>query len=222
MSTPPPERPANGRESTRDKIVSAALRVFATKGFEAATLKEITTLSQTNVAAIHYHFGSKEALIQAVLGSVADPINQLRMQLLESVPAQERTLRHVVHALVAPPIRLSFDATGDARLLTRLLLQARVLPSEFTSSTIFAHYDATAMRFVKALMDATPSLTPKDAYWRYAFAIGAMHYIVTESDAGHHRLKRLSGGQCDTDDPDAIIDQLIAFVVAGFQAPAHR
>ena len=205
--------------STRAKIIAAALRVFATRGFEAATLKEITSASQTNVAAIHYHFGSKEVLIQEVLASVANPINRLRLELLESVPeGAGRTLGHVVRALVIPPIRLSLEATGDARLLTRLLLQARALPSEFTSTTIFAQYDATAQHFVQALMAATPGLSKQDAYWRYAFAIGAMHYIVSESEAGHHRLQRISGGLCDTDDPDAIARQLVAFVVAGFQA----
>ncbi len=205
--------------STRHKIIDAALRVFAIRGFEAATLKEITSVSQTNVAAIHYHFGSKEVLIEAVLASVANPINRMRLELLEADPVEPaRALEHVVHALVAPPIRLSFDATGDARLLTRLPMQARALPSEFTSETIFANYDATAQRFVQALMQAAPGLCAEDAYWRYAFAIGAMHYIVTEADAGHHRLHRISGGRCNTDDPDAIVRQLVAFLVAGFHA----
>lgn len=209
--------------STRAKIIAVALRVFATRGFEAATLKEITTASQANVAAIHYHFGSKEVLIQEVLASVANPINRLRLEMLESVPeGPGRTLEHVVRALVTPPIRLSLAETGDARLVTRLLLQARALPSELTSTTIFAQYDATAQHFVQALMTAAPTLSRRDAYWRYAFAIGAMHYIVSESEAGHHRLQRISGGLCDTHDPEAIVSQLVAFVMAGFQAATPR
>jgi len=124
----------------------------------------------------------------------------------------------VVEALVAPPIRLSFDATGDGRLLTRLLLQARALPSEFTTATIFQQYDTTAQHFVQAMMDAEKGLDKEEAFWRYAFAIGAMHYIVTDSDAANHRLNRISGGLCDTDDPETIIRQLITFVVAGLRA----
>lgn len=206
-------------DSTRSKIVMAALRVFATRGFEAASLKEITTASETNVAAIHYHFGSKEALIREVLQTVADPVNRMRMELLEQQPAgPARTLEHVVEALVAPPIRYSLDATGDGRMLTRLLLQARALPSEFTTTTIFQQYDATAQHFVQAMMDAEPGLGQEEAFWRYAFAIGAMHYIVTDSDAANHRLNRISGGLCDTNDPETIIRQLIAFAVAGMRA----
>jgi AcrR family transcriptional regulator len=213
--------PLKPAESTRAKIVTAALRVFATRGFEAASLKEITTASETNVAAIHYHFGSKEALIREVLQTVADPVNQMRMEMLARPPARPgQVLEHVVEALLAPPIRLSADATGDGRLLARLILQARALPSEFTNSALFQQYDSTALHFVQALMDAEPGLDRQEAFWRYAFAIGAMHYIVSDSDAANHRLNRLSGGLCDTDDPEAIVRQLVAFVVAGMRARA--
>lgn len=215
-----PEAPAaKPRDSTRSKIVMAALRVFATRGFEAASLKEITTASETNVAAIHYHFGSKESLIREVLQTVADPINRLRMEMLERQPTgSSRTLEHVLEALLAPPIRLSADTTGDGRLLTRLILQARALPSEFTNTALVQQYDSMALRFVQALREVEPGLNEADAFWRYAFAIGAMHYIVADSDAANHRLNRLSGGLCDTDDPEAILRQLMAFVVAGMRA----
>lgn len=215
MNTPAPKP----KDSTRSKIVMAALRVFATRGFEAASLKEITTASETNVAAIHYHFGSKEALIREVLQTVADPVNQLRMDMLARQPAGPgRTLEHVLEALLAPPIRLSADTTGDGRLLTRLILQARALPSEFTNTALVQQYDEMALHFVQALREVEPGLSEGDAFWRYAFAIGAMHYIVADSDAANHRLNRLSGGLCDTDDPEAILRQLIAFVAAGMRA----
>lgn len=218
----PASKPA---DATRARIVSAAVQAFAHRGFEAVSLKEITTASGVNVAAIHYHFGSKEALIREVLQSMTEPVNRMRRELLEQVPAgKRRTLEHVVEALVAPPIRLGFDAAGDGRLLPRLILQTRALPSQFTTATIFQQYDDTAALFVQAMMDAEPGLAKEEAYWRYAFAIGAMHYIVTEADAANHRLARISGGLCDTDDPDTIIRQLIAFVVAGMRAhaPARR
>lgn len=219
LAAPPDATAAKPKDSTRSKIVMAALRVFATRGFEAASLKEITTASETNVAAIHYHFGSKEALIREVLQTVADPVNQLRMDMLERhPPGPGRTLEHVVEALLAPSIRLSADATGDGRLLTRLILQARALPSEFTNTALFQQYDSMALHFVQALRDAEPGLSQAEAFWRYAFAIGAMHYIVADSDAANHRLNRLSGGLCDTDDPEAIVRQLVAFVVAGMRA----
>jgi len=176
-------------------------------------------MSGANAAAIHYHFGSKEALIRAVLQSISDPVNRMRRELLEQVPpGPRRTLEHVVEALVAPPIRLSFDATGDNRMVPQLILQTRALPSEFTTAEIFQQYDDTAVFFVHAMMDLEPGLGKEEAFWRYAFTIGAMHYIMTDSNAANHRLNRISGGLCNTDDPDAIIRQLVPFVVAGIRA----
>jgi AcrR family transcriptional regulator len=59
---------SNGREDeTRQRLLAAAGEIFSCKGFEAATVREITRLAKVNLAAIHYHFGSKERLYQAVL-----------------------------------------------------------------------------------------------------------------------------------------------------------
>lgn len=206
--------------STKSKITTSALELFATRGFEATSLKDITMLADVNVAAVHYHFGNKDDLIRAVLQSVAQPINSLRMQALEQLSGEGAlTLDRIVEALVSPPILHSLDATGDSRLLVKLLMQARALPQETTNAAIFKQYDAMALLFVEAFMKASPGLNQAEAFWRYSFTIGAMMYIISDGDKNYHRLNRLSAGLCDTDDPKIIIKQLVAFVVAGIQAP---
>ena len=206
--------------STKEKITASALTLFATQGFDATSLKDITTLADVNVAAIHYHFGNKDDLIRAVLESVAQPINALRTQALEKLSGDGTlTLERIVDALVAPPIMHSLQTTGDSRLLVRLLMQARALPQAATNAAIFEQYDAMALLFVESFMKVTPGLNREEAFWRYSFTIGAMMYIISDGDKNYHRLNRLSAGLCDTDDPTAIIKQLVAFVVAGFAAP---
>jgi AcrR family transcriptional regulator len=206
--------------STKEKITASALTLFATQGFDATSLKDITTLADVNVAAIHYHFGNKDDLIRAVLESVAQPINALRTQALEKLSGDGTlTLERIVDALVAPPIMHSLQTTGDSRLLVRLLMQARALPQATTNAAIFEQYDAMALLFVESFMKVTPGLNREEAFWRYSFTIGAMMYIISDGDKNYHRLNRLSAGLCDTDDPTAIIKQLVAFVVAGFAAP---
>ncbi|RZT92215.1 TetR family transcriptional regulator [Advenella incenata] len=206
--------------STKEKITASALTLFATRGFDAISLKDITTLADVNVAAIHYHFGNKDDLIRAVLESVAQPINALRMQALEKLSGDGMlTLERIVDALVAPPIMHSLQTTGDSRLLVRLLMQARALPQATTNVAIFEQYDAMALLFVESFMKVTPGLNREEAFWRYSFTIGAMMYIISDGDKNYHRLNRLSAGLCDTDDPTVIIKQLVAFVVAGFSAP---
>ncbi|PJX22944.1 hypothetical protein CAP48_12805 [Advenella sp. S44] len=206
--------------STKEKITTSALTLFATRGFDATTLKDITTHANVNVAAIHYHFGNKDDLIRVVLESVAQPINALRMQALEKLSGDGTlTLERIVDALVAPPIMHSLRTTGDSRLLVRLLMQARALPQATTNAAIFEQYDAMALLFVESFMKVTPGLNRAEAFWRYSFTIGAMMYIISDGDKNYHRLNRLSAGLCDTDDPTVIINQLVAFVVAGFAAP---
>jgi AcrR family transcriptional regulator len=205
--------------TTRARILLTALRVFATRGFEAASLRQITQLSKVNVAAIHYHFGSKEVLIREVLRSVSEPLNQLRLQGLERpLGAPALPLEQIIEALVGPPVMLSFQATGEWRLLIRLLVQARSLPREATNATIFEQYDAMAQRFVLELMAAEPGLEREEAFWRYSFAIGAMMYIVTDADESYQRLSRISDGLCDTNDPGTIVRQLVTFIAAGMRA----
>jgi AcrR family transcriptional regulator len=207
-----------GEQATRASILRAALEVFAQRGFEAASLREITERAQVNVAAIHYHFGTREALMQDVMRAVAGPLNRLRLADLDAACAQGQPgLDEVVRALVSPPVMLSAAATGEPRLLMRLLIQARALPREATNSAIFEQYDAMAIRFVDALIAATPGLSREDAFWSYAFAIGALMYIVSDADQAYHRLQRISGGLCDTDDPATIVRQLVAFITAGIR-----
>lgn len=218
---PPPLQLFAGEKSTRSKILRAALEVFATRGFEAATLREITDRAKVNVAAIHYHFGSREELVHEVMRAVSEPVNRSRLEALERAP-RPLTTGAVIEALIAPPVLLSFEPGGQWRLLIRLLVQARALPREVTNHAIFEQYDALALTFVEAMMQADPALAREEAFWRYAFAIGSMMYIVSDSDQGYHRLQRLSGGLCDTGDATAIVRQLVAFISAGMQAARPR
>lgn len=201
---------------TCTRILAAALEVFASKGFEAASLREITDRAGVNVAAIHYHFGSREELIQALMQSVAAPLNQMRLTALEQACAgASPSLPSVIRALVGPPVMMSAGSTGEPRLLIRLLIQARALPSEATNHAIFEQYDSLAIKFVDAIQQATPGLSREEAFWRYSFAIGAMFYIVSDSDQQYHRLERISNGLCNTSDPEEIVRQLVNFITAG-------
>lgn len=205
--------------TTQDKILEAALKLFAKYGFEAVTLKDITEEAGVNVAAIHYHIGDKQKLIQTVLASATEPVNQLRLSLLKQLEdSNDLTLKGVVEALVSPPIQQSISMTGNSRLLIRLLMHARALPEQKSSALIFSYYDDLALRFVEAFMKVTPGLGREEAFWRYSFTIGAMMYVITDSDKNYHRINQLSDGLCDTDDPATIINQLVVFIVAGFQA----
>src|SRR6476646_3251166 len=78
--------PASG--ATKARILDAAESLFMAHGFEATSLRAITASADVNLAAVHYHFGSKEELFQSVLARRLDPMNRKRLELLSRLEAQ--------------------------------------------------------------------------------------------------------------------------------------
>jgi len=207
---------------TRERVLTAAMHVFAEHGFDGATLREITARAGANIAAVNYYFRSKDELIRHVLDVFVRPIMESRMEALAACEreAGDRPLdlEAVVEALVRPMVYLSRDGRGG-RALIRLLLQTRALPRDATRSFTYETFDPILHRFANAIGRAVPGLSREDIYWRIDFAVGAMMQILTDSDSGSRRLANLSGGLCDTDDNEAIAAQLVAFIVGGFRVP---
>lgn len=209
---------------TRERILNAALHVFSERGFDAATLREITEAADANIAAVNYYFRSKDALIREVLETFTRPGIAGRIAALDACEQEAADgapeLESVVEALVRPMVQLSHDRRGG-RAMIRLLMQTRALPRPQTVSFFSEELDPLIHRFVDALARALPDLERADIFWRYNFALGAVMQVLTDSDPKTRRLARLSDGLCDTDDDDAIIAHLVTFIAAGFRAPSR-
>ncbi len=70
------DRATRGRQ-TRERLMQVATEIFAQKGFQAATTREICELAQSNMAAIHYHFGDKSGLYKSVLQMPLEQFSQM-------------------------------------------------------------------------------------------------------------------------------------------------
>ena len=97
--------------ATKDRILDAAESLFMEHGFEATSLRSITAAADVNLAAVNYHFGSKEELFQAVLTRRLDPMNQERLDLLTAL---EREAAPDACRLRADPVR-DVRAGAEAR-----------------------------------------------------------------------------------------------------------
>jgi AcrR family transcriptional regulator len=210
---------------TKQRILAAALCVFAEQGYNAATLREITSAAGVNIAAVNYHFGSKQALMRAVFGRLARPVNELRLKLLDEYEAQAGgkpiSLEQIFDALFRPIVYLSRERKSGGFALVRLIIQVRALPQPFMNSIVSEQFDPVANRIVDAMCRSLPHLSREEVFWRYDFALGAMLHVISDADRGLRRLSRLSGGLCDTDDPARIVDELLRFVVAGMRGPGQ-
>jgi AcrR family transcriptional regulator len=213
--------------ATKAQILDAAIRLFGDRSFDAVSVRDITSKAKANLGAVNYHFVSKLNLIREVLKTLASPINEARLTSLNayetSLNGGRPDLETLIRILVEPFVRSAKDRGGRGIYYPRLMMLARTLPGDLIGSYLSEQHDAMARQFVKAIGRALPNLDEEEIFWRYDFAIGSTLNIVGDAYRSH-RLRRLSGGQCDTDDADRIVDELVAFVSAGMRgaAPARR
>ena len=110
-------------KDTKSAILDAAEELFARRGPNAVSLRQVIARAKVNLAAIHYHFGSKESLLQSVLSRRLVPLNAERLALLEAVERKSRRmpLEKILEALVGPALRLSRDPRKGGGEFMRLL-----------------------------------------------------------------------------------------------------
>jgi len=204
------------RPDTRDRILDVAERMFAQQGFDLTSLRALTAGADVNLAAVHYHFGSKERLFEAVLVRLVEPVNAERLARLDAAGAQGApALEAIIEAFVAPPLH----AVADARRAdVARVLMGRVMssPDEQMRSLLLKLFGSVLDRFIPAFAHALPHLSREEVLWRFFFMIGV---LVQTMSCGHH-LRSVSGGSCDPARVEDAIPRIVQFVAAGMRAPA--
>ncbi|GAB4273868.1 MAG: hypothetical protein Kow0013_27850 [Pararhodobacter sp.] len=209
-------RPERGE--AQDAILDAAEVVFADNGFHGATTRAIAEQAGANAALIHYYFGSKEALYEAVIARRSGAINDERRARLADLHARGKPdLEAVLDALLRPTIALGRDPSRGGAHYARLLGHAAAGTDERSRRLTGAHYNAIARVFIDELAAAVPGLAREDAVGGYlnAIAIG----ISLMAPTG--RAQELSDGALTDDDLDALIERAVRFIAAGIRALAR-
>lgn len=216
------ERVQPSDSGTAARILESAITLFAARGFDEVTVRDIAEDAGANPAAISYYFGAKEQLIQHAIRSVIAPLNERRLAALAAVRAMNGpiALEDVVRAMVEPTVRACTSGAGSERHYARVLVLSFALRQPFIDEVMNQETDQVAERFVEALGEALPGNDRATLFWRYDFMIGALLHILLDASR-NHRLRRLSGGLCDTSNPEDLVAQLVAFIVAGLKAQAH-
>ena len=207
--------------ATKDRILDAAEALFMEHGFEATTLRAITTAAAgVNLAAVNYHFGTKEELFEAVLTRRLDPMNQERVALLDQMERESAphplSCDRILMALFVPALRLARDPARGGSNFLRLLGRAYADPAPFIRQFLSIQYAVMIARFKDAFGRALPHLPRKELSWRLHFIMGALSYTLAGTDA----LKIISELSPDEPDNDEILLRRLApFLLAGLNAP---
>jgi AcrR family transcriptional regulator len=205
--------------TTKDRILDAAERLFARDGIEATSLRAITTEAGVNLAAVNYHFQSKDALVTAVIMRRVGPVNDQRLALLEACEREAGDgplpLEAVVDAFVRPVLEIFGSRSRDfAPLMGRLYTE----PSEYLEKIYKSKIEPVAERFIQAYERALPGLPRNELVWRLHFSMGAIGHTLAAS----HVLRMLSDGQCDPSDVEGTLKRLQTFMLAGLTAPVEE
>lgn len=206
------------KADTRQKILDAAEKLFADNGFEATSLRMITSAAGVNLASVNYHFRSKDELIRAVYDRRLRPLNQARLEALDgyvrSLGNRRPELEPVLRAFLAPVVRLRASADGGA--LGRLLGRTYTETSPVARQAVFERMREIARPFTEALRRALPGVGQIELLWKLHFAVGVMAHTL----GGTEHLKFISGGLCDPLAAADVLERMVAFVAAGMRAPA--
>jgi AcrR family transcriptional regulator len=203
---------------TRESLLDAAEKLFSEHGIQAASLRQITQEASANLAAVNYHFGSKDGLVRAVFSRRLRPMNDERFRRLQEVDLEaDDAVEQILTAFLEPLLRLVSEKPDGVRGFARLMGRAWSEPSEEVRTIILEEIRETIDRFMAAFRQVLPHLSDGELMWRFHFLAGAMGHTVSCS----YVLERYSGGSCHTQDPDEILDQLVRFLAAGMRAPSR-
>ena len=199
------------RTDTKLRILDAAENLFGRRGFDATSLRDITGEAQVNLAAVNYHFQSKDSLIDAVIQRRIEPVNRRRLEMLDAA-GPNATIEQIMEAFAVPVI--------ESDLSQIMPLMGRVLstPDQFVTRVFNKHLKSVADRFVDGIGRALPELTQAELMWRIHFVGGIIAHVLSWS----HLLPELTGGVCDPSDRKALTARLVRFMSAGFRAPEGK
>ena len=200
--------------STKDRILHAAEELFAAQGFATTSLRQVTSRADVNIAAVNYHFGSKDNLVNEVFRRRMDEMSAERLAALKTaIDKHPGELEPVLAAFVEPALAMAQDRHGGGAFI-RVIARAYAESNDSLRKFLSDQYGHVLRHFGKALAACLPGIDKDSLYWRLDFLAGALTYAM--SDFG--MIKRPSGAS-EAAHRARAARELIRFAAAGLQAP---
>jgi AcrR family transcriptional regulator len=197
-------------ESTRERLLNIAEQRFGEGGYEGTSLRAITVAAAANIAAVNYHFGSKEALLRAAVARAMAPVNTERRRRLDQLEAKgQPTAEQLIRAFIEPGLELVLRRGERGPVVARFIGRIAFDPSRRIRELYAAESDPVEARYLAALRAALPSASPESVAFGYVNMLGLL--ALHQSQA----LSKVPGAE-EPEDPGKVAESLIAFLVAAF------
>ena len=207
-------------DHTRSAILSAAERLYADRGFGDVTLRDIVASASVNLAAVNYHFGSKDELIAELFVTRSLATNRERLNELkaaEEAGGGRADIDAIFRALVGPTLRGCLGPSSEGSTAARFMIRASiesVPPIRRIKNREVDHL----RKFAAAMRRSLPGRAEPDLYWGLHFALAMAHHTIRERE----RLTKLSEGLCDLDDVQGIVERVVAVSVMALTGSGTR
>lgn len=205
------------QKDTRTRILDAAENLFAVHGFHGTSLRDITRAAGVNLAAVNYHFGSKDALFEEVFLRRFRPINAIRRDGLEKVREQARrenvrpAVREVLHAFIFPILQFRETEPGAATFVA-FVIRTMSEHDDRLREILIGHFRPTFFLCLEILSESLPRVPRDVLFWRLQFAIGAMSHSL-------HMLDVLPAGEVPVFGMERMTEMILSFLTAGVEGP---
>ena len=212
-------KPKPDHADTRCRILDSAERLFADRGIDAVSIRDITRAAKVNLAAVNYHFRTKQGLVAEVFARRLKPVNEKRLELLSRVEATAGAgvpaVKAVVEALVRPVVEAGFDAQQQDEHFMRLMGRCMSEANEETYDMIHSYYEEVIRRFDAAFLRALPFLNPDEIFWRVKFTIGSIHHALLACGMAERMPDKVRRRL----DAEGVTKRLVSFATAGWLSP---
>ncbi|MFC5301676.1 TetR/AcrR family transcriptional regulator [Azospira restricta] len=215
---------ARVQPDTRERILDAAERLFMESGYEGTSMRMITGAAGVNLAAVNYHFGSKEALLREVFRRRLAWLNRERLRLLDEMEAQAKgeplKPSAILEAFFGTLLHMGTDESLGGMTFLRLLGRTLTEPADFIRTFFAGEYAEVVDRYKRALFRALPDVPHEEIIWRFHLMLGAMSYAIAGTDA----LQVVTGCELDLNNEGPRAAELLSarvmpFLLGGLRAP---
>lgn len=198
--------------NTKERILHAAEDLFAQHGFAGTSLRQVTSRADVNIAAVNYHFGSKENLVHEVFKHRMDEMSEKRLSQLSKVLEKDpKDLESILLAFIQPALALTLDRHGGS--FVRVLARAYAEKNDGLRNFLSENYGQVLRAFAQAIAHCLPNLSKEELYWRMDFMAGSLTYAM--ADFG---LIKRQTGISEKIHCEKAAQQLIKFAQAGLKA----
>lgn len=207
-------RPKGGSTGkTRDRILDAAESLFADRGYDGTSIRDVAAASDVQINAVGYHFGPKDALFDTVVARRATIMTALRIEALEKARAQSGNASIAIETLVRAYVRPFIKSAdhGEPGWRNYAALMGRLANSSLGTEIIARHYDDTAKAYLAEFQRTLPGVDPLDLVDGFSAMVAAMLGICAKTGRAE-RLSQTSKSRS----AETSLEVLVRFHSAGF------